>query len=85
MKEFLEGYVKDIESGMDFDYRETYVSSFENLASLIVTIGGALSIVTCFIGIVNFVNSVLTSMITDYPQKKGAAVRSRMHTICSIY
>ena len=48
---------------MDFDCRETYVSSFENLTSLIVTIGGTLSIVIGFIGIVNFVNSVLTSII----------------------
>lgn len=64
MKEFLDGYVKDIEPSMDFDCKETYVSSFENLTSLIVTIGGALSIVIGFIGIVNFVNSVLTSIIT---------------------
>lgn len=63
MKELLEGYVKDIEPYMDFDCRETYVSSFENLTSLIVTIGGTLSIVIGFIGIVNFVNSVLTSII----------------------
>lgn len=64
MKEFLDSYVKDIEPSMDFDCKETYVSSFENLTSLIVTIGGALSIVIGFIGIVNFVNSVLTSIIT---------------------
>ncbi len=64
MKEFLDSYVKDIEPSMDFDCRETYVSSFENLTSLIVTIGGTLSIVIGFIGIVNFVNSVLTSIIT---------------------
>lgn len=64
MKEFLDSYVKDIEPSMDFDCKETYVSSFENLTSLIITIGGALSIVIGFIGIVNFVNSVLTSIIT---------------------
>lgn len=64
MKDFLDSYVKDIEPSMDFEYKETYVSSFENLTSLIVTIGGALSIVIGIIGIVNFINSVLTSIIT---------------------
>ncbi|WP_215699388.1 FtsX-like permease family protein [Clostridium sp. MCC353] len=50
--------------GMDFDSREVYVKSFADLTSLFVTIGGALSAVIGFIGIANFVNSVLTSIIT---------------------
>ena len=49
---------------MDFESKETYVSSFDDLTSLIITIGGALSIIIGIIGIANFVNSVLTSVIT---------------------
>ena len=64
MGEFLNSYVENIEPNMDFDSKETYIDSFDNLTSLIVTIGGALSIIIGFIGIANFVNSVLTSMIT---------------------
>lgn len=64
MGEFLNNYVESIEPNMDFDSKETYVNSFASLTSLIVTIGGALSIIIGFIGIANFVNSVLTSMIT---------------------
>lgn len=63
MKDFLDNYVANIEPNMDFDCKETYVTSFDNLTSLIVTIGGALSIIIGFIGIVNFVNSMLTSII----------------------
>ena len=49
---------------MDFESKATYTSSFDDLTSLIITIGGALSIIIGIIGIANFVNSVLTSVIT---------------------
>ncbi len=61
---FLDSYVKNTEPNMDFDSKETYKASFDSLTSLIVTIGGALSILIGFIGIANFINSVLTSILT---------------------
>ncbi len=64
MGEFLNSYVDSVEPSMDFTSKETYVSSFDSLTSLIITIGGALSIIIGIIGIANFVNSVLTSIIT---------------------
>ncbi|MDE7331070.1 MAG: FtsX-like permease family protein, partial [Lachnospiraceae bacterium] len=53
-----------VEPSMDFESKATYTSSFDDLTSLIITIGGALSIIIGIIGIANFVNSVLTSVIT---------------------
>lgn len=64
MEEFLEGYVEDVEPRMNYDSKEIYVRSFNDLTSLIITIGGALSVIIGFIGIANFVNSVMTSIIT---------------------
>ncbi len=64
MAEFLNSYIDSVEPGMDFESRATYTSSFDDLTSLIITIGGALSIIIGIIGIANFVNSVLTSVIT---------------------
>ncbi len=64
MEEFLNSYIDSVEPGMDFESKATYVSSFDDLTSLIITIGGALSIIIGIIGIANFVNSVLTSVIT---------------------
>ena len=64
MEEFLKSYIDSVEPSMDFESKSTYVSSFEGLTSLIITIGGALSIIIGIIGITNFVNSVLTSVIT---------------------
>lgn len=64
MTEFLNSYTEDIEQNMDYESKETYVASFDSMTSLIITIGGVLSIIIGFIGIANFVNSVLTSIIT---------------------
>ena len=64
MAEFLNSYIDGVEPGMDFESKATYTSSFDDLTSLIITIGGALSIIIGIIGIANFVNSVLTSVIT---------------------
>ena len=64
MEEFLSSYVENVEPRMNYDSKETYIRSFHDLTALIVTIGGALSIIIGLIGIANFVNSVLTSIIT---------------------
>ena len=64
MEKFLSSYVEHIESSMNYDSKQTYINSFNDLTSLIITIGGALSIIIGLIGITNFVNSVLTSIIT---------------------
>ena len=64
MAEFLNSYIDSVEPSMDFESKATYTSSFDDLTSLIITIGGALSIIIGIIGIANFVNSVLTSVIT---------------------
>lgn len=74
MEEFLTGYVKDVEPQMNYDSKATYANSFHDLTSLIITIGGTLSIVIGLIGVANFINSVLTSIITR--QKEFAMLQS---------
>ena len=74
MNSFLSNYVESIEPSMDFESKETYINSFNGMTSLIITIGGALSIIIGLIGIVNFINSVLTSIITR--QKEFAMLQS---------
>lgn len=64
MEEFVSNYVENVEPAMDYVSKQTYVNSFHNLTSLIIMIGGTLSIVIGLIGITNFVNTMLTSIIT---------------------
>lgn len=74
MENFLSSYVEDIEPSMNYNSKETYINSFNDLTSLIITIGGALSIIIGLIGVANFINSVLTSIITR--QKEFAMLQS---------
>lgn len=64
MEDYLSSYVESVEPTMNYESKQTYINSFNDLTSLIVTIGGALSMIIGLIGIANFVNSVLTSIIT---------------------
>ncbi|MFR7960634.1 MAG: ABC transporter permease [Roseburia intestinalis] len=64
MEKFLSSYVEDIEPSMNYDSKQTYINSFNDLTFMVITIGGALSIIIGLIGVVNFVNSVLTSIVT---------------------
>ena len=64
MEDFLTSYTENIEPGMDYESKQTYVNSFHDLTSMIITIGGALSVIIGLIGITNFINSMLTSIIT---------------------
>ena len=45
MVEFLNSYTDSVEPGMDFESKATYVSSFDDLTSLIITIAGVFGIV----------------------------------------
>ena len=45
MSSFLSNYVESIEPTMDFESKETYINSFNGMTSLIITIGGALSVI----------------------------------------
>lgn len=64
MEDFLKDYIDNGDPSMGYESKSVYVNSFEGLTSLVVTIGGALSVIIGLIGIVNFGNAVLTSVIT---------------------
>lgn len=64
MEEFLKNYIDGVKPNMDFASKETYVNSFDSLTSFIITIGGTLSMIIGITGIANFINSVLTSILT---------------------
>lgn len=74
MEDFLTNYTKNVEPSMDYESKQTYTHSFQDLTSLVITIGGALCIIIGLIGIANFVNSMLTSILTR--QKEFAMLQS---------
>lgn len=64
MDAFLKQYTENAEPVMNFSSKGTRVSEFEGLRSMVLLVGGALSLVIGLIGVLNFVNSTLTSIIT---------------------
>ena len=64
MEEFLKNYTENVDPMMGYRSKDLYVKEFENLQSIVLIVGGALSFVIGMIGILNFINSMLTSIFT---------------------
>lgn len=64
MNAFLENYARAEEPMMNFSSKRTRSREFEDMRDMIVLVGGVLSAVIGLIGVLNFINSMLTSIIT---------------------
>ena len=64
MRDFLEEYTTTVQTAYDYECRQDYVSEFEGMRSMFLTLGGALSFIVGLVGVLNFVNAVLTGIIT---------------------
>jgi len=63
VESFLQGYTKNIEPVMDYESKAKYEGEFKQLQNMLLLVGGILSLIIGLIGILNFVNSMLTSII----------------------
>lgn len=63
MESFLESYTGSIEPTMNFESKEKYVTEFIGMQNMIITVGGVLSALIGVIGVLNFVNSIITGII----------------------
>lgn len=61
---FLENYTTQVDPNTDFESKEGLRDEFASMTRTIGLVGGALSFVIAIIGILNFVNTMLTSVIT---------------------
>ena len=61
---WLENYCLNIDSGLDFWSRNSLQKTFQNLAVMYNTVGGTLCIILAVIGVLNFINSMITSILT---------------------
>ena len=64
MDAFLQNYTENVDPVMNYSSKATRVKEFEGLRNMILMVGGALSLIIGLIGILNFVNSMLTSILT---------------------
>jgi putative ABC transport system permease protein len=64
METFLQNYTESVEPTMAYSSRSTYAKQFEGLRGTVLLVGGMLSLIIGMIGVLNFVNSMLTSILT---------------------
>lgn len=64
MEAFIKNYTENIEKTMSYDSKLSQIKTFEGLQNMVVTVGGILSAIMGLIGLLNFVNSILTSITT---------------------
>lgn len=61
---WLASYTSEVEPLMNYGSKFTYLGEFESLRNMVIMIGGLLTFVIGIIGILNFINSILTSIVT---------------------
>lgn len=62
--QFVENYTTTTEPLMDYESKQKYIDEFAGMKNLFILVGGTLSIVIGLIGILNFINLVLTNVVT---------------------
>ncbi len=64
MEDFIKNATETIYPDMHYESKLTHIKEFENLSYMFLSIGGILSLIVGIIGILNFINAMLTSIIT---------------------
>lgn len=64
MEAFLADYTENVQPLFDYESKATYQAEFDGFRSMFLTLGGVLSGIIALIGILNFVNAVLTGILT---------------------
>ena len=64
MEAFLADYTENVQPLFDYESKATYQAEFESMRSMFLTLGGALSLIIGLVGVLNFLNAVLTGIIT---------------------
>ncbi|MDY8023615.1 ABC transporter permease [Paenibacillus polymyxa] len=68
MESFLKNYTEAKEPVMDYRSKSTVIAEFSGMQKTILMIGGTLSIIIGVIGILNFANALLTSILTRHQE-----------------
>lgn len=63
-EEFVDNYTTSQEPLMNYESKQRWVSEFLSLNMLFTLVGGVLTLVVGVIGVLNFVNSILTGIVT---------------------
>ena len=62
MERFLEEYTQRIAPELNYESRNTYAAQYESFRSMFLLLGGTLSFIVGLVGILNFVNAIITGI-----------------------
>lgn len=74
IEHYLKWYTDKVEPTMNYKSKFTVIAGLTDIRNTIITIGGTLSLIIGIIGILNFINSILTSILTR--RKEFAVLQS---------
>lgn len=63
MDEFLKDYTESTNPTLDYESKQSYASEFYSFRNMFIIMGGALSFIVGMVGVLNFLNAVLTSIV----------------------
>ena len=63
MDRFLKDYTESVEVTFDYESKAQYVSEFAGMQGMFLIVGGVLSGIIGIVGVLNFLNAVLTSIL----------------------
>lgn len=64
MEGFLNDYIQNVNPHLGYESKQSYVAEFESFRSMFLIVGGLLSFIVGLVGVLNFVNAVLTGILT---------------------
>ena len=64
MEDFLHSFTETVEPSFGYESKQSYVEEFESMRSMFLVVGGLLSFIVGLVGVLNFVNAILTGILT---------------------
>ena len=64
MESFIKNYTTKVDPSLDYDSKQKYVEEFNEFCSMFTVVGGVLCIIVGMIGVLNFLNAMVTSIMT---------------------
>lgn len=62
MEDFLKDYTTNVDPNYDYESKSTYIEQFEGTRNMFAMTGGALSLIVALVGVLNFLNAILTGI-----------------------
>ncbi|MCH5256752.1 MAG: ABC transporter permease [Lachnospiraceae bacterium] len=66
MESYMENLTENVMTQYDYESRQTYTEDFASFMNMFMILGSVLSFIVGFIGILNFLNAFLTSIVTRH-------------------